>query len=320
MAPKLLDRAGSLLPVDALLGQVPDPTPSDGPDPYGEPEPQWLTVNWRDHLQKAEVVGTTVNYVEMGSGEPVVMVHGLAGSWQTWLPNIVHLARRHRVIALDLPGFGESPKPPWKISIPAYGRFLHDFCERLGIGTCNLVGHSMGGFVGTELAITEPDRVDRLVLVSAAGVTYARMRREPAAVLGRLARAAGPIAFRYRMEGLKRPLLRHLAYRGVFHDPRALPKELLWEVTVPALRSPGFYDALTSLFGYDIRDRLAEIEVPTLVVWGRNDRVVPSGAATAYKRLIGDNARLEVFARCGHLPHVERPARFNRLMDRFLAE
>jgi pimeloyl-ACP methyl ester carboxylesterase len=113
--------------------------------------------------------------------------------------------------------------------------------------------------------------VERLVLVSAAGVTWARVRREPAAVVGRLGRAAAPLVLRYRMEGLRRSRLRHLAYRGVFHDPRALRPELLWEQTVPALRSPGFQDAVTTLFGYDIRDRLVEIEVPTLIVWGTGD-------------------------------------------------
>ena len=133
----------------------------------------------------------------------------------------------------------------------------------------------MGGFIATELAIHEPERVERLVLVSAAGVTFSRARREPAAVLGRVMRAAAPLAFRYQMEGLRRRGLRHRAYRGIVHDPVALDPRLLFEITVPALQAPGFYDAMTTLVGYDIRDRLVEIEVPTLIVWGRNDRVVP---------------------------------------------
>jgi pimeloyl-ACP methyl ester carboxylesterase len=316
----LLETAGTWLPLDRVTGEFPDPTPTDGPDPYGDPDPEWLKIDWREHLNRVDVVGAKVNYVEMGEGEPAILVHGLGGSWQNWLENIPHLARRHRVIALDLPGFGDSPAPPWEASISNYGRLLHDFCERIGVGSCNLIGSSMGGFISTELAISEPQRVDRLVLVSAAGITYARVRREPAAVVGRIGRAAAPLAFRYKMEGLRRPLLRHLAYRGLFYDPRGMPKELLWEITVPALKAPSFYDAMTNLAGYDIRDRLEEIEVPTLVVWGRNDRVVPSNAAPIYKRLIGDNARMEIFARCGHLPQMERPVRFNRLLDDFLAE
>jgi pimeloyl-ACP methyl ester carboxylesterase len=301
-------------------GRPPAATPSDGPDPYGNPEPEWLSIDWREHIRAVEVVGARVNYVEMGQGEPVILVHGLAGSWQNWLENIPHLARDHRVLALDLPGHGASPEPPWEIAIPAYGRFLHDFCERLGIGTCALIGNSMGGFISTEMAIREPGRVENLVLVAAAGVTYARMRREPAAVLGRLSRAAAPIAFRYQMEGIRRKRLRHLAFRGVFHDPRRLRPELLWESTVPALQCPGFYDAMLSLMGYDIRDRLVEIEVPTLIVWGRNDRITPALAAPIYKELIGENAQMVIFDRTGHVPMMERPVRFNRLMDEFLAE
>ena len=94
---------------------------------------------------------------------------------------------------------------------------------------------------------------------------------------------------------------------------------MLWENIVPALRSPGYYDALTTLWGYDIRHRLEEIDVPTLIVWGRNDRVVPVPAALSYKRRIGENAELVIFDRCGHVPQIERPVRFNRTLEDFLA-
>jgi len=298
--------------------ELPEPTPSDGPDPYGNPDPEWMGIDWRSRLRNVDVAGASANYVEMGEGPPLVLVHGLSGAWQNWLENIPHFARSHRVVAVDLPGFGASPMPPWKISIPAYGRFLRDFCERLGIDRCSLVGNSMGGFIATELAISDPERVDELVLVSAAGITFARTRREPAMVLARLGWAAAPIAFRFHMAGIMRPRLRRIAFQGVFHDPAALRPELLVEVTAPALRSPGYPDAITTLVGYDIRDRLAEIEVPTLVVWGRNDRIVPVPAALSYEKRIGDNAQRVIFDRCGHVPEMERPVRFNRVVEEFL--
>ncbi len=302
------------------LAEVPAATPADGPDPYGNPDAEWLEIDWREHLRSVDVVGAEANYVELGHGSPVLLVHGLGGSWQNWLETIPHMAKRHRVIALDLPGFGASPMPHWEISVPAYGRFLRDFCEKLGIDSAAVIGSSLGGFIATELTINEPDRVENLTLVSAAGVTWARARREPVAVAGRMMRAATPIVFKYRMEGLRRSRLRHLAYRGLVHDPRSLRPELLYEVTEPALRAEGFYDALVTLMGYNIRDRLVEIEVPTLIVWGRQDRVVPSPAGPIYERLIGENAEMVVFDRCGHLPMVERPQRFNRLIDEFLAD
>ncbi|MCE3265299.1 MAG: alpha/beta hydrolase fold protein [Solirubrobacterales bacterium] len=301
--------------------ELPPPTPADGPDPYGSPDPEWLGIGWSAHRHQIDVVGTRVNYVEMGEGPPLVFVHGLSGAWQNWLENLPHFASTHRAIALDLPGFGSSPMPRWDITIPAYGRFLRDFCERIGVGTCVLVGNSMGGFIATEVAVAEPDRVSKLVLVSAAGITWARARREPAAMVGRMVRAATPMTMRWQLgAGIRRPRARRLSFQGVFHDPNALRRELLWENIVPALNSPGYLDAFTNLVGYDIRHRLEEIEVPTLVVWGRNDRVVPVPAAFSYQRRIGSNARLEIFDGTGHVPQLERPVRFNGLLEEFLAE
>jgi pimeloyl-ACP methyl ester carboxylesterase len=299
--------------------ELPPATPADGPDPYGNPDPEWLEIDWREHLRQIDVVGAKVNYVEMGEGPPLLFVHGLGGSWQNWLENIPHFARTHRVVALDLPGFGSSPMPPWEISIPAYGRFLRDFCERLGIDRCSLVGNSMGGFIASEVAITEPERVDDLTLVSAAGITWARARREPAEMLARMGRAAAPLVMRFEVSAIKRAKFRRRLFGGVFHDPNALRRELLWENIVPALESPGSFDAMRTLVGYDIRDRLEEIGVPTLIVWGRNDHVVPVPAAFSYEKRIGDNAELIVFDECGHVPQLERPARFNRVLEGFLA-
>ncbi len=316
---RIASDAGFAVRLVAGRAHLPAPTPSDGPDPYGDPDPEWLRIDWAQHRREIDVVGTRVNYVEMGAGAPLVLVHGLSGVWQNWLEQVPHFSRSHRVIAVDLPGFGASPMPPWGISIPAYGRFLRDFCERLGIERCALAGNSMGGFIATEVAINDPERVEKLVLVSAAGITWARARREPAEMVGRVGRAAAPLALRLQMSGIRRPRLRRRAFQGVVHDPNSLRRELLWENFVPAWKSPGYFDAITTLFGYDIRDRLEEIEVPTLIIWGRNDRVVPVPAALAYQKRIGDNAKLEIFDHCGHIPQAERPVRFNRTVERFLA-
>ena len=298
--------------------ELPPATPSEEPDPYGNPDPEWLRIDWREHLRQVDVVGARVNYAEMGEGPPLLFVHGLSGAWQNWLENIPHFARTHRVIALDLPGFGASPMPSWEITIPAYGRFLRDLCERLGVERCSLVGNSMGGFIATELAITEPERVDDLVLVSAAGITWARARREPAVTMARIGRATTPLLLKLQTSGIRRARLRKAAFQGVFFDPLALRREMLWENLVPAMSSSGYFDAMSNLVGYDIRHRLEEIEVPTLIVWGRNDRVVPVPAALAYEQRIGANAELIIFDRCGHVPQIERPVRFNRVVEDFL--
>ena len=110
---------------------------------YGNPEPDWPKIDWRRHLRRVELPGAEVNYAEIGEGEPILFVHGLAGNWRNWLKSLPHFGRTHRAIALDLPGFGDSPLPSWPIGMPAYARLLHDFCEKLGVDRVALVGNSM---------------------------------------------------------------------------------------------------------------------------------------------------------------------------------
>jgi pimeloyl-ACP methyl ester carboxylesterase len=307
-------------PFPAPIDPLPDATPPEGPDPYGNPDPEWLAIDWREHLRTVRIGEADVNYVELGEGPlTVLFVHGLSGCWQNWLENIPHYARTHRVVALDLPGFGGSPMPPWDISISAYGRLLHDFSKALGIGDCVVVGNSMGGFVAAEAAIAAPDRFERLVLVSAAGISSARMRTEPAEMAGRFAVATSPLLLRLQQRGLLRPRLRNWAFRMIFHDPLALRRELLWEFFSNGAGTPGFLQAIQGLVGYDILDRLTEVEVPALIVWGRNDRIVPANDAVGYGQRLS-NSRTVIFDRTGHVPMAERPVRFNRLLDAFLAE
>ncbi len=294
-------------------------TPPRGPDPYGNPDadPAWLSIDWGEHLGRVEAGGVAVNYAEIGSGPPVVLVHGLGGCWQNWLETMPRLADLgHRVIALDLPGFGASPIPPWELSIPAYGRLLGDLCEQLDIGTCTLVGNSMGGFVAAEVTVGEAEWVERLVLVSSAGISHASMRRAPVAVGARMTVAANPILLRLDAPAMRRPGLRKLAFGGVLRHPAKIRPELLAEQLGPALGADGFVPAASALTGYDLLDRLERIGVPTLLVWGRDDLVVPASDAQGFAERIPD-ARLEVFEDCGHVPMIERPVRFNRLLGEF---
>jgi pimeloyl-ACP methyl ester carboxylesterase len=296
------------------------PLPFPGTD-YGnaEPTPEWMQVDWRQHLRRIDLPGAeAVNYAEIGEGEPVVFVHGIGGCWQNWLENLPHFGRNHRAIALDLPGFGASPTPSWDISMPAYGRFLHDFCERLGIDrVAALVGNSMGGFVATEAAVERPERFERLVLVSAAGISFAEITGLRAKVIEKTMAAVTPFMVGDRQVWLSRPGGRQFAFGRVMRAPARLRPELLKEQTRPGLNAPGFIEALVSVGGYDSRSRLTEIEIPTMVVWGLNDKVVPVEAALGYHKLI-PCSRLELFERTGHVPQLERPARFNALLDDFI--
>src|SRR5207244_8952789 len=167
-ASELLERGWIFTPPRS---QLLDPTPADGPDPYGNPDPDWLRIDWREHLRTIELDtgaypeatggSTPITYLEMGptdavegdAGPPIVFVHGLGGCWQNWLENIPHFARRHRVVALELPGFGHSPLPIWDVSIEGLGRILLSFCRNLGLEGAVVVGNSMGGFISAEAAI-----------------------------------------------------------------------------------------------------------------------------------------------------------------------
>lgn len=303
----------------------PDPTAADRPDPYGNPEPEWLEINWAEHRRALDVEGTEVNYVEMGPPAAeqhplaLIFIHGLSGCWQNWLENIPYFARRHRVLAVDLPGFGDSPAPDWEVSVPNYGRFLLDFCEAVGVADCAIVGNSLGGFVATEAAIRQPGRFEQLILVSAAGVSSARLRKRPVAVVARMMAAGTPLAFKAQTRALLRSRARTIAFSGVFDDPNRLRPELISEFFEGGMRGESFVEALTGLAGYDFLHRLEEVEVPTLIVWGRKDRVVPARDALEFQRRLS-NPELVVFDNCGHIPMAERPVRFNRLLEEFLAE
>jgi pimeloyl-ACP methyl ester carboxylesterase len=288
---------------------------------YGnlDPSPEWMRIDWRQHLHRVDLPGARqVNYAEIGEGEPIIFIHGIAGCWRNFLENLPHFGRSYRAIALDLPGFGDSPMPSWEITMANYGRLIHDFCERLGIEqVAALVGNSMGGFIATEAVIEEPERFDRLVLISAAGISFAEWQGRPIDAASRIFKAAIPLLSGDRRSYLTRPRGRKLAFGRVFRNPNRLRPELLAEQVHPGLQAPGFSDALASIFGYDTRERLPEIEIPTLVTWGLDDQVVPVEAALGYHRLIPES-RLELFERTGHLPQLERPARWNPLVEGFI--
>ena len=296
-----------------------EPVPAFPAADYGNADPEWLKIDWRQHLHQVDLPGAeAVNYAEIGEGEPILFIHGIAGCWRNFLENLPYFGRGYRAIALDLPGFGDSPMPSWEITMGNYGRLVHDFCERLGIErVAALVGNSMGGFIATEAVIQDPDRFDRLVLISAAGVSFAEWQGRPLDAAARIFKAAIPMMSGERRSYWTRPRGRKLAFGRVFRNPNKLRPELLAEQVRPGLQAPAFSEALTAIWGYDTRERLPEIEIPTLITWGLNDQIVPLEGALGYHRLI-PKSRLELFERTGHLPQLERPTRWNPLVEQFI--
>lgn len=284
---------------------------------------RWMQLDWRAHQRWVSVDGVPVNTIELGQGEQaVVFVHGLGGSWQNWLEQLPELAAGRRALAIDLPGFGYSPLPREPISIAGYARALDGVLAACGVDAAAVVGNSMGGFIAAELAIAYPQRVERLVLVSAAGLsTY----NEPSAtralpVLRRAQRIlAGTSAWVASKSDAvaRRARLRKELLRLVVAHPEELPAALAAE-QIRGAGKPGFLDALAAVLTYDVRERLPEIACPTLVVWGDRDRLISVRDADTFMALI-PNARKVIFSDTGHMAMLERPARFNALLAQFLA-
>ena len=261
------------------------------------------------------VAGLRVRYVRAGSGPAVVLVHGFASSIYTWKDVIPELARSHDVVALDLPGFGASDQPA-DLRWAALPEAVLGLTNRLGIPRVSLVGNSLGGAVALMLALDHRDRVERLVLVDSAGFNLAPADR-PFVV-----RLAGSPAGR-SVEWLPvRRLLVGLALRQVFHDDRLVTPERVEEYLAPMAR-PGALAALRSLTASQGREsagfprRIRDVAVPTLIVWGREDRWIPLDQGRRFEDAI-PGSRLVVIDDCGHTPQEELPKAFLGAVAPFL--
>jgi pimeloyl-ACP methyl ester carboxylesterase len=294
------------------------------PSVYGpQGRSAWLDVDWREHQRWVTVEDQPINVIELGEGPPLIFVHGLSGSWPNWLEQLPVFAARHRVITLDLPGFGYSPMPPERISITGYARLLDRLLDKLEIDAAAVVGNSMGGFVGAELAIAFPQRVERLVLISAAGIsTYdhrGALRTVP--VLRRAERILTAYTAWMASKSdtvARRPRLRDATLNVVTRHPSRLPAALAAE-QLRGSGKPGFIQALEANLDYDFRERLPEIACPTLIVWGEDDRVITARDAAVFEELISDS-RVVMYADTGHMAMIERPTEFNALLEEFLRE
>lgn len=296
----------------------------------------WLDVDWRAHQRWITIRGQTVNAIDLGPDRrpagaapqappavPLLFVHGLSGSWQNWLENLPYFAAGHRVVAVDLPGFGASPSPVGgRISIPGYAATLTGVLDVLGLPQACVVGNSMGGFVALEMAMTAPERIHSLVLVSPAGLDARALRNDR--LLGvlrraeRLLLAGGTMIATHADWVARRARLRRLFMHLAVHHPERLPNALMAEQIRQGSGKPGFVDALDALTDHDIEDRLRDLRCPTLVYWGEEDRLVPVRDAARFGELI-PGARVVRLPETGHMAMLERPGRFNPDVAAFLA-
>ena len=278
------------------------------------------------HPSTIRVLGRATRILEAGEGsarDPVVMIHGV-GAWaENWREVMAPIARTgRRSIAVDLPGFGESESagavPDFGPRDPFYPRFMTALLDELGIPTAHLVGSSMGGAVAYMTAVTAPERTRSLVLVASGGLGT------DIALFLRLATLPGMVALA-RVFG--RPAHAREVLRTCFFDPARIPEALYDEAARYGLRSyPEFVRVLRSavtLRGVraDLRrhwvDQADRYRGPVLVVWGREDAVLPVGHLEGAKDVF-PQAEVRLIERCGHLPMIERTDEFMAALAPFL--
>jgi pimeloyl-ACP methyl ester carboxylesterase len=273
-------------------------------------------------LSHVRIHGHDVRYRRAGSGESVVLIHGLAGSSLTWQHVMGPLSEHYDVIAPDLLGHGESAKPMGDYSLGAMASGLRDLLAILGVESATIVGQSFGGGVAMQLAYQHPDLCDRLVLVGSGG-----LGREVSWIL-RLCSLPGaeqlmPLLFPRPVAGIGTAI-------GAFLHDRGLRAPLVGEM----------WRAYASLAGAENRkafvrtmrgviepggqtvsalDRLyLAANIPTLIVWGDHDAIIPlEHAYAAHEAIAG--SRLEILEGIGHFPHAEAPERFVEILCDFLA-
>ena len=254
------------------------------------------------------VFGQKIHYVEAGTGPTVILLHGLGGSSQVWQFNIAALAEKYHVVVPDQIGFGKSDKPLVNYRIRTYVDFLDQFCKQLKIERASLVGNSMGGWIATHFTATFPDRVDKLVLVDAAG--YA----PPKDLDTRTFYGLNPTS----REGMK-VLLAKLFVNKLFLTDAAVDQA----ITARLAAGDGYtINSITEsiIRGEDFLDESVKtIKRPTLLVWGRNDGLVPVAEGEHFNKDIA-GSKLVVFDQCGHMPQIEKPAEFNATILKFLGE
>jgi pimeloyl-ACP methyl ester carboxylesterase len=253
-------------------------------------------------ITKIAVRGCNINVMRGAVGRPLLFLHGGNGAGQ-WLPFMADLAARHDVIVPEHPGYGASDTPGWLDTISDLANFYLDFLDQLDLDNVDLVGFSLGGWIAAELAVRNTQRLNSLTLVDAAGIhvpgvpqvdTFLISDEQLVRELFHDPKWTGPM-----LAALNRPEVEDVLLRN-----RSTTARLSWQ--------PRAYDP-------HLHKWLHRIDVPTLIIWGANDRLFPPDYARAYQGLI-PGSKLTIIPECGHVPQVEQRAAFVAALEGFLDE
>lgn len=261
-----------------------------------------------------DVDGLTTNYHRMGSGDPVFLIHGSGpgvSAWANWRLILPGLAEHFDVIAPDIVGFGFTDRPEgFRYSMENWRNHLIGFADALGLEKFSLVGNSFGGGLAISMAVNHPERVDKLILMGAAGVSFP------------LTEGLDQVwGYEPSLENMER-LMELFAW-----DPDLGSNKELAKMRYEASIRPGFHESFSQMFPAPRQDGIEDlatpenqiraITAPTLVVHGRDDQIIPLENAYRFHRLI-DNSQLHVYGQCGHWTQIERAEQFTQLVANFL--
>jgi len=259
-----------------------------------------------------EIYGQKIYYFEAGSsGHPVILLHGLGGDATNWAQTILALASKYHVYAPDQVGFGQSDKPIVNYRVATLVEFLDQFYQKLGIEKAILVGHSFGGWTAAAFAIAHPQKVDKLALVSAAGYSAKGWVR------GETLKDLYPAFNPSTTADMKR------LFELLFYDKAMSADAFVVPALTRKLKTGDGY-TINSLIDSILRgddfidDKVKSIKAPTLVIWGREDRLNPLAMGEAYARDIS-GAQKVIIEQCGHMPQIEKAPAFNSALLKFLA-
>ena len=264
----------------------------------------------QSNLQKfTNVNGYRIRYLEDGPRDckTLILLHGMGASAERWSRVIPTLSRDYRIIAPDIIGFGYSDKPAVEYTMDFFVDFFKLFLDNLGISKASIIGSSLGGHIATEFAIRFNHMVEKLVLVSPAGMM----------------RKSSPTLDRYIMSALYPEHQRvYEAFSEMVYDSNTINQEILMDFINRMSLPNAKYAFMSTLLGIryapDLRGRLSSITAPTLLMWGENDTTIPLAEYSNQYNGIPNMEEIVVIKNCRHIPHVEKPATFNRIVLRFL--
>lgn len=261
-----------------------------------------------------------IRYWKEGNNKnTIILIHGLGSMIESWQENISFLSKTHTVYAIDLLGFGLSAKPNYNYTIPLLSQFLNSFCEHFSIETTILIGNSMGGSIALYFADMYPDKSEKIILISTAGLSKKiplGLRLLTIPTLGEFLNKPSKFASKKMLE-------------TVYYNKQFINSDFInfsYEIAKQEGATHSFLSILRSMSDYkgtklnffnQIKSILSSSNIPTLVIWGENDKVLPlkhsSGLLKKFPMIT-----THIIKKCGHLPHMEYPEKFHNIIVDFI--